>query len=70
MMAAHPIMTDLRRIRQAGRISQDAVAAAIGNGSHAIISRLELGTHDGLLSTVSKFADALGYELVLRRKEP
>ncbi len=68
-MSAHPIMVDLRKIRQESRISQDAVACGMGIGDRAFIPRLEGGKHSPLLSTVSRWADVLGYELVLRRKE-
>jgi predicted transcriptional regulator len=70
-MSAHPILADLRRIRKESGLSQETMAAAIRMSSgQTFISRLENGRHDPLLVTVSNWADALGYELVLRRREP
>jgi transcriptional regulator with XRE-family HTH domain len=67
----HPIISALREVRLASRISQDAIGASLGKRSNEI-SAYENG-HPGRQSpricTLEAWASALGYEIVLRPKE-
>ena len=63
------IVKQLRKIRQEKEISQEAVAAVLHNNSHGYVSLLENGRRSPKLYTLTKWADVLGYELVLRPKE-
>lgn len=63
------IIKQLRKIRRESRISQDAVACALGKGKDSI-SYYELGMHRPLFPAVTSWADFLGYELILRKKTP
>jgi transcriptional regulator with XRE-family HTH domain len=67
MSPPHSILSDLRRIRQASRISQDAIGAAIGVTANNF-SRYELGVYHPRIDRIASWAEALGYELVLRPK--
>ncbi len=67
----HPIITELKAIRRSQGVSQDAIGAAMGNDEHSkTINRLETGRHNPMLATITGWADALDYELVLRPKTP
>jgi len=67
----HPIITELKAIRCSQKVSQDAVGAAMGNDEHSkTINRLETGRQNPMLGTLTRWADALDYELVLRPKAP
>ena len=63
----HPIITELRRIRKESRMSQDAVAAALGKDSTQI-TNYERGHQSPRISLIADWADTLGYELVLQPK--
>ena len=65
--AAHPLLAELRRIRIEGGWTQDAVAACIRAGSRSTVGNWEAGTRTPNLESVTAYAAALGYELVLRR---
>lgn len=62
------IIKQLRKIRRDQELSQDAVeaVAALGDGH---ISQLERGRRTPNLNTLTSWADALGYQIVLRPKE-
>jgi transcriptional regulator with XRE-family HTH domain len=66
-MKPHNLIADLRKIRQDSRISQDAIGAALGSPRN-VITEWELGQHSPKISTLSAWADALGYEIVLQPK--
>jgi transcriptional regulator with XRE-family HTH domain len=70
-MKKHPIIDDLRRIRQEGRISQEAIGAALDKKTYRVIGRYERGDegYNPSLSTITAWADTLGYEIVLKKKE-
>jgi predicted transcriptional regulator len=53
---------DLVERRRALGLSQTQVAARMGT-SQSAVARLETGTADVLLSTVDRYASALGWEL-------
>lgn len=62
------LVKQLRQIRQDKQISQDAVNCILGNNSNGYVSILETRRRDPKLTTLCKWADALGYEVVLRPK--
>ena len=62
------IIKQLKEIRKGERLSQDALAAALGMNSQSGISALERGIRSPTLFTLTCWADALGYELALRPK--
>jgi transcriptional regulator with XRE-family HTH domain len=62
------IVKQLRKIRRDQEISQDALAAAAGMAK-GHISGLERGQRNPALTTLTNWAGALGYEIVLRPKE-
>jgi transcriptional regulator with XRE-family HTH domain len=64
----HPIISALREVRKASRISADAVGAALGKTQNDI-TKYELGHHAPRIDAVCAWALALGYEIVLRPKE-
>lgn len=62
------LIKQLRKIRRDQELSQEAVAAAAAlDKGH--ISQLEVGRRVPNLSTLTSWANALGYELTLRPKE-
>ena len=63
------IISQLRKTRLEMGISQDSVAAMLGNNAHGYISNVENGRKTPTLPTVARWADALGYRLVLEPKE-
>ncbi|MEH2539453.1 MULTISPECIES: helix-turn-helix domain-containing protein [unclassified Bradyrhizobium] len=63
------ILTSLRDIRKANNISQESLAVSIGMNSQSGISGLERGIRSPTLATLTIWAEALGYELVLRPKQ-
>lgn len=63
------IIKELRKLRRDQELSQDAVSAAAGMGGSGHISQLEKGKRTPSLPTLTRWADALGYELTLRAKE-
>jgi transcriptional regulator with XRE-family HTH domain len=64
-MKPHTIMIDLREIREANKLSQQEIGDAAGYDRFSIL-RYECGRRDPGLTTVSNWAQALGYEIVLR----
>jgi transcriptional regulator with XRE-family HTH domain len=64
----HPIVAELRKIRRAKEISQDAVGAALGKCSSQV-SFYESGTNSPKLAMICSWADFLGYEIKLVRKD-
>lgn len=64
----HPIVQELRRIRRDSKLSQGALANTIGINQNSIAYR-ETGRVSPLLSHLSAWAEALGYELALRPKD-
>jgi transcriptional regulator with XRE-family HTH domain len=69
-MNERDIISELRRIRQHSRISQDAVGAAIGKHRRTVVA-YELGEkpYSPDVNTVSAWADTLGYELTIQPKK-
>ena len=67
----HPLIDDLVAARQARGLSQADVAELMGTSQPAV-ARLESGTTDVRLSTLSRYADAVGHDVtwvVQARKE-
>lgn len=62
------ILDDLRSLRLEQGLSQEALTERLGLQSQSGFSRLERGFHSPTLVTLSNWADALGYEVVLRPK--
>jgi hypothetical protein len=68
----HPLIDALVAERQATGLSQSEVAERMGTSQPAV-ARLESGTTDVRLSTLSRYADALGRDVtwaIRARKEP
>ena len=66
MSTVAEIGSELRRIRRASEIRQDAIADI----SPVSICRMEKGTRGKTrFESLAKYAEALGYELVLRKRE-
>lgn len=63
----HPIITQLRMERRTREISQDSMAAMTGYHRVQIV-QYENGYNSPKLETVSNWAEALGYELVLKKR--
>lgn len=61
------IIKQLRKIRRDQELSQDAVAAAAGLFANHI-SQMEVGNRTPTLTTLNKWVEALGCELVLKAK--
>jgi transcriptional regulator with XRE-family HTH domain len=62
------IISELRKIREEQKCSQDALSALTGINSRSYMNSLENGWRNPSLMTLTKWADALGYELTLRPK--
>lgn len=62
------IIKQLRDIRKKERCSQEALALAMGVKSQTWVSNLERDGRSPTLDTLTRWADALGYRLVLERK--
>jgi transcriptional regulator with XRE-family HTH domain len=62
------ILDELRELRVAAKRSQEDISYATGYHRSQII-RYEARTHTPRLDAVCNWAEALGYELVLRPKE-
>lgn len=58
------VVQQLIRLRKDLRMTQAQVAAAVGVGQPSI-SEFERGSTDPRLSTVQKYVEALGYQIVL-----
>ena len=56
------LVRELAAQRQAAGLSQTEIAARMGT-SQSAVARLETGTADVLLSTVDRYASAIGWEL-------
>lgn len=65
----HDVVRRLADARQEQGLSQTIVAARMGT-SQSVIARLESGTLDMRLSTLDRYAAALGLELVVDVGEP
>jgi transcriptional regulator with XRE-family HTH domain len=63
------IVKQLRKIRQEQKLSQDAISILGGICSKGYVAKIESGYRDPQLRTVQRYADALGYKLVLEPKE-
>jgi transcriptional regulator with XRE-family HTH domain len=63
------IIAQLRKIRIEQRCSQDALSALVGVNNRVQVSAWENGRVHPQYSTLHKWADALGYEVVLRKKQ-
>lgn len=65
-------MTDipkqLRKIRREMEMSQDAVCACMWTSAPGWIANLEKGKISPTLATLTKWADALGHEIILKPK--
>ncbi|GGJ75045.1 hypothetical protein GCM10010123_01290 [Pilimelia anulata] len=59
----------LRRVRRERGLSQAAVGERIGTTQSAV-ARMETGESDPRLSTLVRFADAVGAEVIVRPAEP
>jgi transcriptional regulator with XRE-family HTH domain len=70
-MARDPIVDALRAEREARNWSQRYVQerASVSPLAVGYLSRLESGTAEPRLSTLRRWADALGYDLVLVKRE-
>ena len=68
MTRAHRILAELRRIRQESRICQEAIGEALGL-TRGDVSQYELGRIRPRVDLVAKWAEQLGYEVVLMRKD-
>ena len=64
----HPIIETLRRERRLREMSQDAVSAAIDYSQHRV-SVYEAGRNFPRLDILEKWADTLGYEIVIQPKK-
>jgi transcriptional regulator with XRE-family HTH domain len=67
---SNDIVKQLRKIRRDKEVSQDSIAAIMGKGTYGYLSQCETGRRNPTLSTLCKWVDALGYEIVLREKQP
>jgi transcriptional regulator with XRE-family HTH domain len=63
------IVQQLRKIRQDQKLSQDAISMLGGICSKGYVAKIESGYRCPTLKTVTRYAEALGYELVLRPKQ-
>ena len=63
------ILDDLRNARLEQNMSQQDLVLKIGMNSQSGFSRIERGYHSPTLVTLSNWANALGYDVVLRPKE-
>jgi transcriptional regulator with XRE-family HTH domain len=63
----HPIIEDLRRERVAGGLSQDGLASSFGTAQN-LLSRYEMGKTSPTLESLSRWAQALNYEIRLVKK--
>jgi transcriptional regulator with XRE-family HTH domain len=70
-MTKDDIIASLREIRKEKGLSQDALSMALGHAGNkgSYISQVERGAYSPSVAVVITWADALGYELVLRPKE-
>ena len=68
MTKPHPIVSALREIRIERRLSQTTLAGNIGVGQNVLAYR-ELGHCSPQLNSLTDWADALGFDIVLRPKE-
>lgn len=64
-MSTATLVERLSEMREARGLTQDAVASLMGT-SQPVVARLEAGGRDPRLSTVERYAAALGVEVVVR----
>jgi transcriptional regulator with XRE-family HTH domain len=67
--AKHKIVGELRQRRIEQRISQEAVGAALGLNRNAIL-KYEMGWMSPKIKMLCDWADFIGYEIVLQKKQP
>lgn len=60
-----PLIVQLAAIRVDRGLSQRSVASAIGENRQSLVSEMERGLHEPLLSTFRRYAAALGFTLQL-----
>lgn len=60
-----PGFREMKERRQRAGLSQTEVAARMGT-SQSAVARLEAGTSDVRLSTLLRYAEAIGHEIELR----
>jgi predicted transcriptional regulator len=60
-----PGFREMKQRRRAAGLSQTEVAARMGT-SQSAVARIEAGTSDVRLSTLLRYAEAIGHELDLR----
>lgn len=63
----HPVIDDLRRLRHAEKLSQDALASAFGAAQN-LLSRYGVGKVSPTLESLSRWAEALNCEIRLVKK--
>jgi ribosome-binding protein aMBF1 (putative translation factor) len=63
------LMRQLVTLRTSLGLSQTAVAARMST-SQPVVARLEAGDLDSRISTLERYADAVGVELELRLRDP
>jgi transcriptional regulator with XRE-family HTH domain len=63
------VVRRLAAARQEQGLSQTAIAARMGT-SQSVVARLESGALDMRLSTLARYAEALGRELVIGVEDP
>lgn len=64
----HKIVQQLRRERRAAEMTQDSLSLTLGKSLHHICD-LESGKHSPRLELIDAWANALGYELALVKKQ-
>lgn len=65
----HALIAELMEVRRAWRLTQAEVAERSGV-SHRTVSETELGNSSPHFDNLCLMADALGYEITLRPKQP
>jgi transcriptional regulator with XRE-family HTH domain len=65
---SHKIVQQLRRERRLLELSQDVIAAKTGY-DRAQVSQYERGIHSPKIEMISDWANALGFELALVKKQ-
>lgn len=62
MSEAHPLVQQLVKLRKAAGLTQVDVAAAMGR-TQSVVSDIETGTNEPRLSTLVRYARAVGAEV-------
>jgi transcriptional regulator with XRE-family HTH domain len=65
----HEVVTELRSVRRAWGFTLDELSRRSGLGRTSLID-VELGKRSPTLRTLARLAETLGYEIVLRPKQP